>query len=112
MHSIITPSDCGRSPRVPAHPTLQVQYRATAELKPQGNNPRAHSNKQIRQIASSIQAFGFNVPVLIDAEDHLITGHARLAACKLLNIEEVPTITLENLTPAQIRGFMIADNRR
>ena len=110
MHSIIVPSGGSRSPRVPACPSLQLRYRATAELKPQINNPRVHSDKQIRQIASSIQAFGFNVPVLIDAERRVIAGHGRLEACKLLKVERVPTIMLENLTSAQTRAFMIADN--
>jgi DNA modification methylase len=70
-----------------------------------------HSDKQIRQIANSIKAFDFSVPVLIDAERRVIAGHGRLEACKLLNIAKVPTITIENLTPAQTRAFMIADNR-
>jgi len=90
---------------------LGIRYRAIAELKPNANNPRVHSEKQIRQIANSIQAFDFNVPILIDAELRVIAGHGRLEACKLLGIETVPMIMLENLTPAPARAFMIADNR-
>jgi DNA modification methylase len=86
-------------------------YRRPADLKLDPKNPRAHSDRQIGQIAESIQAFGFNVPVLIDSKCRVIAGHGRLLACALVGIEEVPTIILENLTEAQARAFMIADNR-
>jgi DNA modification methylase len=80
-------------------------------LKPDPGNPRRHSKKQIRQIADSIKAFGFNVPVLIDRDNSVICGHGRLAACYELGWTEVPTLRLDHLTPAQARAFMIADNR-
>jgi DNA modification methylase len=90
---------------------LQIVYRAIGELKPDPANPRLHSKKQIRQIASSIETFGFNVPVLVDGNLNTIAGHGRLLACPLLGITEVPTLCLEHLSDAQIRAFMIADNR-
>jgi hypothetical protein len=54
---------------------LAVVYRTTDQLKPDPSNPRRHSRKQIRQIASSIATFGFNVPILIDGEGKVIAGH-------------------------------------
>jgi ParB-like chromosome segregation protein Spo0J len=50
------------------------------DLNPDPRNSRLHSKKQIRQIASSIETFGFNVPVLVDAELKVICGHGRLLA--------------------------------
>jgi ParB-like chromosome segregation protein Spo0J len=90
---------------------LQVEYRPIGELEPDPANPRLHSKKQIRQIANSIEAFGFNVPVLIDADLNVIAGHGRLQACRELAWNEVPTLCLEHLDPAQACAFMIADNR-
>jgi DNA modification methylase len=90
---------------------LSVVPRFLAELQFDRQNPRKHSRRQIRQIARSIEAFGFNVPVLIDARGHLIAGHGRALAAKFLGLTHVPTITLEHLTETQIRAFMIADNR-
>ena len=55
--------------------------------------------------------FGFIVPILIDGQGQLIAGHGRLLAAKLLSMTQVPAIKLEHLTEAQIRAFMIADNR-
>ena len=90
---------------------LTVTYRRIEELKPDPANPRRHSKKQIRQIAESIKAFGFNVPILIDRHGNIIAGHGRWLACRDLGFTEVPTLCLDHLTPAQARAFMIADNR-
>src|SRR5215472_11834604 len=90
---------------------MAITYRPIEALKPDPSNPRRHSRKQIRQIANSIETFGFNVPVLIDAEGKVIAGHGRVLACRELGWSEVPTICLEHLTSAQMRVFMIADNR-
>src|SRR5580704_16706144 len=90
---------------------ISVAYRRIDDLKPDPANPRLHSKKQIRQIANSIEVFGFNVPVLVDAEHKVIAGHGRLLACRELGWTEVPTLCLDHLTATQARAFMIADNR-
>jgi DNA modification methylase len=90
---------------------MAITYRPIDELKPDPVNPRMHGQKQIRQIANSIETFGFNVPVLVDAGLKVVAGHGRLLACRELGWSEVPTLCLEHLTPAQARAFMIADNR-
>ena len=91
--------------------SLKIIFRPRAELKPDPANPRQHSKKQIKQIAKSIKAFGFNVPVLVDAELKVLAGHGRVLACREAGINEVPTVCLEHLTPTQARAFMIADNK-
>jgi ParB-like chromosome segregation protein Spo0J len=96
--------------RTPAEP-LKIVYRPIEELKPDPANPRLHSRKQIRQIAKSIETFGFNVPILVGHAGNVIAGHGRLLACRELAITEVPTLRLDHLTPAQARAFTIADNR-
>src|SRR5437588_5323956 len=98
-----------RSPNL-SHQMLII-YRPIDQLKPDPSNPRRHSKKQIRQIADSIKTFGFNVPVLVDADLNVKAGHGRLLACRELGITEVPTLCLDHLTPAQARAFMITDNR-
>ena len=90
---------------------MLIVYWAIDQLKPDPHNARRHSKKQIRQIANSIKAFGFNVPILIDRNGNVIAGHGRLLACRELGITKVPTLCLDHLTPAQARVFMIADNR-
>jgi ParB-like chromosome segregation protein Spo0J len=90
---------------------MAVIYRPIAELKLDPKNPRVHGRRQIRQIARSIEAFGFNVPVLVDADHKVIAGHGRVMACRQLGWTEVPTVRLDHLTKAQANAFMIADNR-
>jgi len=90
---------------------LSIVYRPLDDLKPDPKNPRAHSRHQIRQIANSIKAFGFNVPVLVDADLKVIAGHGRVLACRQLGWTSVPTISLAHLTPAQAKAYLIADNR-
>jgi ParB/RepB/Spo0J family partition protein len=90
---------------------LRVVYRPISELILDPRNPRTHSRRQIKQIARSIKRFGYNVPVLIDANLKVIVGHGRVRACIELGWSEVPTICLEHLTEAQARAFMIADNK-
>ena len=80
-------------------------------LNPNPRNPRTHSKRQLRQIADSIQEFGFTNPILVDKDNVVIAGHGRLEAAKLLGMSQVPTIRLENLTPDQIRAYVIAENR-
>jgi ParB-like chromosome segregation protein Spo0J len=90
---------------------LKIVYRRIEELKPDPANARRHNKKQIRQIANSIETFGFNVPILIDRDGNVIAGHGRLLAARELGMTEVPTLCLDHLTPAQVRAFTIADNR-
>jgi len=93
------------------NPRLAVTYRPIAELKMDPRSPRCHAPKQIGQIARSLTAFGFLVPVLVDRDLKLIAGHGRILACRQLGWSEVPTICLEHLSDAQAKAFMIADNR-
>lgn len=88
---------------------MKVVYRLIDDLKPDPANPRRHSKKQIRQISDSLNIFGFNIPILIDRYDNIIAGHGRWLAARQRRITEVPTLSLDHLTPAQIRAFMSAD---
>lgn len=90
---------------------LKIEYVATDDLIPYINNSRTHSESQIKQIAASIREFGFTNPILIDESGSVIAGHGRLVAAELLNLDTVPTITLEGLTEAQRKAYVIADNK-
>src|ERR1700682_3527664 len=91
--------------------SLKITYKDPAQLKPRARNPRTHTAKQIRQIQSSIKEFGFINPVLIDGSNGIIAGHGRVEAAKLVGMRDVPTVRVDHLTPAQIRAYVIADNK-
>ncbi len=80
-----------------------VVYRDISELKPYKNNARTHSKKQVKQIAASIEQFGFVNPALVDDDDNLIAGHGRVAAAKEIGMQTVPTSKITHLTPEQIK---------
>jgi len=90
---------------------LSIEYKPTGELIPYINNSRTHSEQQIQQVAASIKEFGFTNPILIDHDGGIIAGHGRLQAAQLLKMDDVPTITLEGLTDAQKKAYVIADNQ-
>jgi len=80
-------------------------------LIPYVNNARTHSDVQVAQIAGSIKEFGFNNPVLIDEESGIIAGHGRVLAARKLNLNTVPCIKLNHLSPAQRKAYILADNK-
>ena len=90
---------------------LQIAYIAPERLRPSSNNARTHSKKQVKQIARSIERFGFVNPVLVADDLEIIAGHGRVEAAKLLGLSEVPTVRLSSLSPADRRAYVIADNR-
>ena len=90
---------------------LVIEQLSVWALKPYKRNPRTHSKKQIGQIADSIRSFGWTNPILIDADNCVIAGHGRLEAATLLGIDRVPTIRIEDMTEAQKRAYILADNK-
>ena len=90
---------------------LSIEYKSVDDLIPYVNNSRTHSDEQVTQVAASIKEFGFTNPILIDENNGIIAGHGRLMAAKKLKLEQVPTITLEGLTDAQRKAYVIADNK-
>ena len=80
-------------------------------LRADPRNPRKHSRIQVRAIARSIDAFGFNAPILVDKRNQIVAGHGRYEAAVLLGLETIPVIRLDHLTEAQARAYLLADNK-
>jgi len=80
------------------------------KIIPYVNNPR-NNEGAIDKVASSIREFGFKVPIVIDENNVVITGHTRLLASKKLGLKTVPCVIADDLTEAQIKAFRIADNK-
>jgi ParB-like nuclease domain len=85
----------GQQSRDRGMPPLQraeLAFLAIPDLRPDPRNPRKHDRVQIRAIARSIEAFGFNAPILIDKHKQIIAGHGRLEAAKLNGYTYAPVI--------------------
>ena len=90
---------------------MKVKITPVRELRPHPNNARTHSRKQVKQIAKSIEKFGFCNPVLVDDAKQIIAGHGRVEAAKLLRLEVVPTCLISHLSEAEKRAYILADNK-
>lgn len=89
----------------------KIELRPVGSLRPYANNARRHSKRQVKQIAASIERFGFTNPVLVSDEGEIIAGHGRVEAAKQLGLAEVPTLALSHLSAAERRAYVLADNK-
>ena len=99
------------APAEAAWPANKVEQRQTSALVPYARNSRVHSDEQVQQIARSIQEFGWTIPVLVDEQDGIIAGHARVMAASKLGIQTVPVLVARGWSDAQKRAYVIADNQ-
>jgi hypothetical protein len=90
---------------------MTVQMMAIGKIKLNSRNARTHSTKQIRQIANSIENFGFTNPLLVSEGGELIAGEGRYKAATLLGLVELPAIVVRGLSHAKRRALAIADNK-
>lgn len=88
---------------------MRIENIHTSKLIPYENNPR-NNDEAVRYVANSIKEFGFKVPVVIDKNNVIVTGHTRLKAAKLLGMDRIPCIRADDLSEEQIKAFRIADN--
>jgi hypothetical protein len=91
-------------------PNPQIEYRALDTIKPYFNNPR-NNDEAVAGLKKSISEFGFLVPIVVDADGIIVTGHTRYKASTELGLSEVPVIVASHLNEKQIQAFRIADNR-
>lgn len=88
---------------------VKVQNVPIGSVKPYARNPR-HNADAVDSVARSIEEFGFQQPIVVDADRVVIAGHTRLAAAQKLGLKRVP-VHVAQLTEAQARAYRLADNR-
>lgn len=90
---------------------MKIEEIKVSELKPYENNPRIIPEEAVERVAASIREFGFKVPLVIDKDNVIVTGHTRLKAAQRLGLATVPCVRAAELTPEQVRAFRLADNK-
>lgn len=89
-----------------------MQEVSLSKLKPYERNAKIHGEEQIKMLMASIQEFGFLSPCLVERGTfNLIAGHGRVEAARRLGMEKVPCVFVEDITEAQRRAYILADNR-
>ena len=89
---------------------MNIEERDITTIYPYERNPRIN-DQAVDAIVKSIQQFGFNSPIIIDANSVIICGHTRYKAAIQMGLEKVPVVVADNLTPEQVKAYRIADNK-
>ena len=89
---------------------MQIVEVKLSDIKPYENNPR-NNEGAVDAVAESISQFGFKVPIVLDKDNVIITGHTRYKAAKAMSYEKVPCIYADDLTEDQIKKFRLVDNK-
>lgn len=92
-------------------PADAVGRRPITELRARQTNPRTHSTEQIEQVAASMRAFGWTIPILVDEEGEIIAGHGRVMAAQVLGWEQAPVMVARGWSDAKKAAYVIADNK-
>lgn len=89
---------------------MKVETVSINIIKPYSKNPR-NNEKAVEAVMKSIKEYGFNVPILLDKNNVIIAGHTRYKALLRMKKEEVQVVYKNDLTPAQVKEYRIADNK-
>lgn len=81
------------------------------KLKPYPGNAKVHSEAAIAELARELEAFGWDVPIVILKDFTIKNGHKRHAAALLNKYKRVPCIMRDDLTKAQAIASRISDNK-
>ena len=91
--------------------TVKLEQVPIDKLVPYARNARTHSKEQNAQLRASLREFGFVSPAVIDSKYNILVGHGRVQAAREEGYKTVPCVFAENLTDAQKRAYILADNQ-
>lgn len=91
--------------------TVKLEQVPIEKLVPYARNARSHSKEQIAQLRASLREFGFVSPAVIDSNFNILVGHGRIQAAREEGYKTVPCVFAENLTEAQKKAYILADNQ-
>jgi ParB-like chromosome segregation protein Spo0J len=89
--------------------TREIVMVPVSAIRPYPGNPRIH-DATVAKLCEILPKVGFNVPMVLDAENMIVKGHARLAAAIRLGMTSVPVIYSTNDNETN-RLDRIADNK-
>ena len=90
---------------------MDIQDESVSELKPYTANPRVISASAVDRVAESISSFGWQQPIVVDADNVIIAGHTRYLAAMQLGLDVVPVKRAEDLTEEQAKAYRLVDNK-
>ena len=87
------------------------------EIKPYPKNAKIHNKKQIEFLKKIIRENGYQVPICVDKDNVIVTGHGRHLALKELanegdsKYQKIIVHDLSHLTKRQCNKFRISENK-
>ena len=90
---------------------FNIEWKDIKSVKPYARNAKKHDETQIANVAESIKQFGWQQPIVCDADGVIIIGHCRLLAAKKLGLKKVPVKTVDNLSEEQVKKLRALDNK-
>ena len=90
---------------------FNIEWKDITGVKPYARNAKKHDETQIANVAESIKQFGWQQPIVCDADGVIIIGHCRLLAAKKLGLKKVPVKTVDNLSDEQVKKLRALDNK-
>ena len=90
---------------------FNIEWKDIKSVKPYARNAKKHDDTQVANVAESIKQFGWQQPIVCDADGVIIIGHCRLLAAKKLGLKKVPVKTVDNLSEEQVKKLRTLDNK-
>ena len=90
-------------------PELVLEYLEIEKVRPYVMNSRRNDDT-IKVVADSIEAYGFQQPIVIDDDNVIVAGHARWKAARHLKMEKVPVVRFKG-SQQEAKEYRILDNR-
>src|SRR5665213_1937001 len=90
--SMAAPGASLRTPRNDILPALELVQRPLDSLVVPARNVRKIDPAHILEVVASISELGFRNPVLIDPNNNVIDGVARVEAARLIGLTHIPCI--------------------
>lgn len=90
-------------------PLEPVQTVGIDTITPYKNNPRDNT-KSVGGVAKSLQAYGWQQPIVVDKDNVIVAGHTRYLAAKQLGLKMVPVVKAD-FTEEEAKGYRLADNK-
>lgn len=90
---------------------MKIELIDTDKIIPYLSNSKIHTEEQIKMIATSIDKFKFDQPIVIDENNVIIKGHGRLLAAQYLKLKKCPCIIRADMSEAEKKASRIVDNR-
>ncbi|MBL8712960.1 MAG: ParB N-terminal domain-containing protein [Alphaproteobacteria bacterium] len=95
----------------PTFAAMTLAYVSTSTLRTRPRQVRRHTQSKIRRLAKFMEQSRVIVPLVVDQENVVVLGNARLQALNLLGVDSAPVIRVTHLDEAMIRALILADNQ-